>query len=47
LFRFSLFKDEFKRAYGVFQQDGSAIASNYSVLNFQVPNKEWKKVEDF
>ena len=41
---FSLLKDEFKKAYGVFQQDGLAIAANYSVLNFQAPNKEWKKV---
>jgi len=41
---FSLLKDEFKRAYGVFQQDGLAVAANYSVLNFQLPIKEWKKV---
>jgi hypothetical protein len=40
-------KDEFKGAYGVFQQDGLAVAANYSVLNFQTPNKEWKKVESF
>ena len=38
-------RDEFKRAYGVFQQDGLAAAANYSILNFQGPNREWKKVE--
>ena len=37
-------KEEFKRAYGIFQQDGLSIAANYSVLNFQAPNREWKKV---
>jgi len=45
--RFSLLKEEFKLAYGVFQQDGLAMAANYSVMNFQIPNKEWKKVEFF
>ena len=40
----SLLKDEFKRASGVFQQDGLAVAANYSVLNFQSPNREWEKV---
>jgi hypothetical protein len=40
-------KDEFQGAYGVFQQDGLSVAANYSVLNFQTPNKEWKKVENF
>ena len=40
----SLLKEEFKRAYGIFQQDGLSIAANYSILNFQAPNKEWKKV---
>ncbi len=40
-------KEEFKRAYGVFQHDGLAIAANYSVLNFQTPTKEWKKVKLF
>jgi hypothetical protein len=44
---FSLLKDEFKRAYGIFQQDGLAAAANYSVLNLQAPNREWKKVEKF
>ena len=39
-----LLKEDFKRSYGVFQQDGLAIAANYSVLNFQAPNREWKKV---
>ncbi len=43
----SSLKEEFQRAYGVFQRDGLAIAANYSVLNFQTPNKEWKKVEFF
>ncbi|CAF1490209.1 unnamed protein product [Adineta steineri] len=41
---YNLFKHEFKRAYGIFQQDGLAVAANYSVLNFQTPNKEWKTV---
>lgn len=40
---FSVLKDEFKRAYGVFQQNGLAVAANYSILNFQSPNHEWKK----
>jgi hypothetical protein len=40
-------KDEFKQAYGIFQQDGLAMAANYSILNFQAPNKEWKKVNNF
>ncbi|CAF4448524.1 unnamed protein product [Rotaria sp. Silwood2] len=44
---YNLFKDEFKRAYGVFQQDGLAIAANYSILNFQTPNNEWKKVGEY
>ncbi|CAF4269283.1 unnamed protein product [Rotaria socialis] len=44
---YHLLKDEFKRAYGIFQQDGLAVAGNYSVLNFQVPNKEWKKVGEY
>jgi hypothetical protein len=39
-----LLKEEFQRAHGIFQQDGLSIAANYSVLNFQAPNKEWKKV---
>ncbi len=43
----SSLKEEFQRAYGVFQHDGLAIAANYSVLNFQTPNKEWKKVKFF
>ena len=43
----SLLKSEFKRAYGIFQQDGLATAGNYSVWNFQKPNNEWKKVKDF
>lgn len=41
---FSLLKDEFKRAHGLFQQDGLTIAANYSILNFQAPHNEWKKV---
>ena len=40
----SLFKKEFKRAQGIFQEDGLALAANYSVLNFQGPYREWKKV---
>ncbi|CAF1356498.1 unnamed protein product [Rotaria sordida] len=44
---YNLFKDEFKRAYGIFQQDGLAIAANYSILNFQMPNNEWKKVGEY
>ncbi|CAF0764536.1 unnamed protein product [Rotaria sordida] len=42
-----LLKDEFKRAYGIFQQDGLAVAANYSVLNFQSPAKEWKEVGEY
>ncbi len=45
MYSFSLLKDEFKRSYGVFQKDGLAIAANYSVLNFQSPSREWKKVK--
>ena len=41
---FSLFKEEFKKASGIFQPDGLAMAANYSILNFQSPNREWKKV---
>ena len=45
IYEFSLLREEFRKAYGVFQQDGLAMAANYSVLNFQAPNREWKKVD--
>ncbi|CAF2443636.1 unnamed protein product [Rotaria sp. Silwood2] len=44
---YNLLKDEFKRASGIFQQDGLAVAANYSVLNFQLPVKEWKKIGEY
>ncbi|CAF4634716.1 unnamed protein product [Rotaria sp. Silwood1] len=44
---YHLLKDEFKRASGIFQQDGLAVAGNYSVLNFQLPAKEWKKIGEY
>ncbi|CAF3472053.1 unnamed protein product [Rotaria sp. Silwood1] len=44
---YNLFKEEFKQAYGIFQQDGLALAANYSILNFQMPNNEWKKVGEY
>jgi hypothetical protein len=37
-------REDFQKASGVFQQDGLAVAGNFSVLNFQAPNREWKKV---
>ena len=44
---FSLFKEEFSKAHGIFQNDGLAVSANYSVLNFQSPTREWKKVGEY
>ncbi|CAF3686685.1 unnamed protein product [Rotaria socialis] len=44
---YNLLKDEFKRAHGIFQPDGLTLTANYSILNFQVPNNEWKKVGEY
>ncbi|CAF0799231.1 unnamed protein product [Adineta ricciae] len=44
---YDLLKAEFQRAHSIFQHDGLAMAANYSVLNYQMPNKEWKKVGEY
>ncbi|CAF1176648.1 unnamed protein product [Adineta ricciae] len=44
---YNLLKEAFQRAHGVFQRDGLAVAGNYSVLNYQYPDREWKKVGEY
>ncbi|CAF0978280.1 unnamed protein product [Didymodactylos carnosus] len=44
---FRLLIDEFKRAPSIFQKDGLSLAGNYSLYNFQMPKKEWKRVGEY
>ncbi|CAF1262866.1 unnamed protein product [Didymodactylos carnosus] len=43
----SLLIDEFKRSSSIFQKDGLSLAGNYSLYNFQMPKKEWKRVGEY